>query len=66
MLQYLGSSKGEPLLVEPLTKAVLRIDVHYPVLLAGYTAPLVGDGDDVVELLADVDGDDEIATLRSQ
>ena len=52
--------------IECLASAVVNIDVHYAILLIGYATPGVGDGDDVVELLANVGGNDEIATLRSQ
>jgi len=54
-LQHLRGSNGEPLLIEPVTKAEGGLDIEYPIFLAGDAAPLVGDGDDVVELLASVD-----------
>jgi len=49
-----------------MTKAEGGLDIEYPVFLTGDPAAGIGDGDDVVELLADVGGYDEIATLRSQ
>ena len=66
MLQHLGSSQGERLAIVPLSEAVVRIDDHHPVLLIRDTAPLVGDGDDVVELLAAVNRDDYLTPLAFQ
>ena len=60
------SSQGERLAILPFPEAVFSIDVHDSILLGGDTASLIGNGDDVVKLLANVGGNDEIATLRSQ
>lgn len=50
----------------PLTDAVLSNVAQYPVLLTGDPAAVIGDGDDVVELLATVDRDGYLAPLSSQ
>jgi hypothetical protein len=54
--------QGEALVVLGLAAVVVGLDGKDPVLLLVDPTALVGDGDDVVELLVDVGGDDEIAT----
>lgn len=65
-LQHLGGSNGQPLLIEPLVTAEGGVEIEYPVFLTGDPAPLIGDGDDVVELLATIDRYGYLASLASQ
>ena len=50
----------------PLAKAEGGLDIDHPVLLAGDPAAVVGYGDDVIELLATINGDGYLAPLSSQ
>ena len=60
------SSQGERLAILPFPEAVFSIDVHYPILLVGYTAAGIGYGDDVIEFLANIDRDDYLTPLSEQ
>jgi hypothetical protein len=58
--------QDKPLLVEALAAVIVGPDGLDPVLHLVNAAPGVGDGDNIEKLLADVGGDNEIATQRSQ
>jgi len=59
-------TEHQTLSVNSLAAVVVGLDGLDPVLILGDAAALVGDLDDIEELLADVGGDDKIAALRSQ
>ena len=50
------SSQSKPLLIDTSAMIIIGLDVQDAILLAHDADPVVGDGDDIVELLAAVDG----------
>lgn len=59
----LGGGEGKPLGVVALSAAINDLHANHPIELARDTAPLIGDGDDIIELLAAVDGDGDLTPL---
>jgi len=53
-------------MIKTLVTIVLSIDAHYPILLVGDPAAAIGYGDDVVELLATINGYGYLTPLSSQ
>ncbi len=59
----LGCGKGKPLGIASLSSAVIGLDGHDTIELTRDTASLIGDGDDIVELLATVDRNGDLTPL---